>query len=186
MDTPRGVRSVRARSVLRAGIADATDDYPIPHRMIITTCTAEQLLATARRQSWLAGLTPHRARRRQRRYQFWKCIYAREGSADYYLMVADVVTWAKSEGIAVGPGRGSAAGWLVWYLLHITEIDSMQFPMLFERFLDPTRTDLPDIDIDFEDDRRDEVFACAATKYVQEYVANIGTFTSTPISASQR
>jgi DNA polymerase-3 subunit alpha len=101
-------------------------------------------------------------------------------------MVADLVTWAKSEGIAVGPGRGSAAGSLVCYLLHITEIDSMQFPMLFGRFLDPTRTDPPDIDIDFEDDRKDEVFAYAATKYGQEYVANIGTFTSTPISASQR
>lgn len=100
-----------------------------------------------------------------------------EGFADYFLMVADLVKEAKRLGIAVGPGRGSSAGSLVCYLLRITEIDSMQFPMLFERFLDPTRTDPPDIDIDFEDDRRSKVFDYAVKKYGSEYVANIGTFT---------
>lgn len=105
-------------------------------------------------------------------------ICAREGFVDYFLMVSDLVRWAKTTmNIAVGPGRGSSAGSLVCYLLQITEIDSMQFPMLFERFLDPTRTDPPDIDIDFEDDRVDEVFDYAARKYGTDRVAKIGTFT---------
>lgn len=107
----------------------------------------------------------------------FQTICDREGFADYFLIVADIVQWAKDQGIAVGPGRGSSAGSLVCYLLRITEIDSLQYPMLFERFLDPTRTDPPDIDIDFEDTRRDEVFAYATTKYGQDRVANIGTFT---------
>ena len=107
----------------------------------------------------------------------FETICAREGFIDYFLMVSDLVRWAKQQGIAVGPGRGSSAGSLVCYLLRITEIDSMQFPMLFERFLDPTRTDPPDIDIDFEDERRGEVFDYAATKYGGDFVANIGTFT---------
>jgi DNA polymerase-3 subunit alpha len=106
----------------------------------------------------------------------YETICAREGFADYFLIVADLVVWAKSQGIAVGPGRGSAAGSLVCYLLRITEIDSMQFPMLFERFLDPTRTDPPDIDLDFEDERRDEVFDYAARKYGSDRVANIANF----------
>lgn len=96
---------------------------------------------------------------------------------DYFLMVSDLVRYAKDSGIAVGPGRGSSAASLVCYLLRITEIDPMRYPMLFERFLDPTRLDEPDIDIDFEDDRRDEVFTYAATKYGNARVSNIGTFT---------
>lgn len=96
---------------------------------------------------------------------------------DYFLMVSDLVRYAKDSGIAVGPGRGSSAASLVCYLLRITEIDPMRYPMLFERFLDPTRLDEPDIDIDFEDDRRGEVFDYAARKYGQTRVSNIGTFT---------
>lgn len=96
---------------------------------------------------------------------------------DYFLMVSDIIRWAKREGIAVGPGRGSAAGSLVCYLLRITEVNPMLYPMLFERFMDPTRTDEPDIDIDFEDSRRDEVFDYATRKYGKEFVANIGTTT---------
>lgn len=96
---------------------------------------------------------------------------------DYFLIVSDLIRWAKRNGIGVGPGRGSSAASLACYLLQITEIDPMQFPMLFERFLDPTRTDPPDIDIDFEDERREEVFAYAASKYGHDKVANIGSFT---------
>lgn len=94
---------------------------------------------------------------------------------DYFLIVSDLVRYAKDSGIAVGPGRGSSVGSLICYLLRITEIDSLQFPVLFERFLDPTRTDPPDIDVDFDDSRRDELFEYAEDKY--KYVANIGTYT---------
>lgn len=92
---------------------------------------------------------------------------------DYFLMVSDIVRWAKRNQIGVGPGRGSGSSSLICYLLRITEIDPLDFPMLFERFLDPTRTDWPDLDIDFESERRDEVFAYAARKYGQEHCGNI-------------
>jgi len=99
------------------------------------------------------------------------------GYIDYFLMVSDLVRWAKDNGILVGPGRGSAAGSLCCWLLRITEIDPLLYPMLFERFLDPTRTDPPDIDIDFEDERRWEVIQYAQEKYGYDRVANILTFT---------
>ncbi len=94
---------------------------------------------------------------------------------DYFLVVSDAVRWAKSQGIPVGPARGSAAASLVCYLLRITEVNPLRFPtMLFERFMDPGRTDLPDIDLDFSDDRRDEVRQYLVRKYGADRVANIG------------
>jgi len=98
------------------------------------------------------------------------------GYVDYFLMVSDLVRWAKDQGIAVGPGRGSAAGSLCCYLLRITELDPLQYPMLFERFISPDRPDLPDIDIDFEDERRAEVVRYAQEKYGMDRVANILNF----------
>ena len=94
---------------------------------------------------------------------------------DYFLMLSDAVRFAKDSGIPVGPARGSAAASLVLYLLRITEVDPMQFPtMVFERFLDPARTDLPDVDLDFADDRRDEVREYLVRRYGADRVANIG------------
>jgi DNA polymerase-3 subunit alpha len=95
----------------------------------------------------------------------------------YFLMVSDIVRWAKDNGIAVGPGRGSSAASVVCWFLRITEPDPLDFPLTdFSRFIDPTRSDLPDIDVDFEDDRRFEVRAYAEQKYGQAYVGNIGNF----------
>jgi DNA polymerase-3 subunit alpha len=94
---------------------------------------------------------------------------------DYFLMLSDAVRYAKDRGIVVGPARGSAAASLVCYLLRITEVDPLQFPtMVFERFLDPARTDLPDVDLDFADDRRDEVREYLVGRYGADRVANIG------------
>ena len=98
------------------------------------------------------------------------------GFIDYFLMVSDLVRWAKDQGILVGPGRGSAAGALLCYLLRITEIDPLQYPMLFERFISADRPDLPDVDIDFEDERRGEVIQYAQEKYGYNKVANILNF----------
>lgn len=96
----------------------------------------------------------------------------------YFLMVSDIVRWAKDHGIAVGPGRGSSAASVVCWLLRITEPDPLDFPLTdFSRFIDPTREDLPDIDVDFEDERRFEVRAYTEAKYGKAYVGNIGTFT---------
>ncbi len=99
-----------------------------------------------------------------------------KGYATYFLIVQDFVNWAKSHGIAVGPGRGSAAGSLVSYILNVTGIDPLYFNLPFERFLNPFRPTPPDIDLDFADDRRDEVIAYVTEKYGRDKVAQIITF----------
>lgn len=98
------------------------------------------------------------------------------GFASYFLIVQDFVNFAKKSGIVVGPGRGSAAGSLVSYLLNITNIDPLKYNLLFERFLNPSRIEMPDIDLDFADTRRDEVIEYVAQKYGKDHVAQIITF----------
>lgn len=95
---------------------------------------------------------------------------------DYFLIVWDYVKYAKSHGILVGPGRGSAAGSLVAYVLGITNCDPIEYQLLFERFLNEERVSMPDIDIDFQDDRREEVVKYVVEKYGHEHVAGIVTF----------
>lgn len=96
--------------------------------------------------------------------------------APYFLIVADFVDYARRQGIPVGPGRGSAAGSLLAYCLGITQVDPLKLGLLFERFLNPERVSLPDIDIDFCMRRRDEVLAYVAEKYGADHIAQIGTF----------
>jgi len=103
-------------------------------------------------------------------------VIKKTGFASYFLIVQDFVNWAKSTGIVVGPGRGSAAGSLVAYLLNITEIDPLKYNLLFERFLNPERIQMPDIDMDFADTRRDEVVDYLRNKYGENRVAQIITF----------
>ena len=98
------------------------------------------------------------------------------GFAGYFLVVWDFIHYARTQGIAVGPGRGSSAGSLVAYCLGITNIDPMRYGLLFERFLNPERISMPDMDIDFADDRRDEVIRYVADKYGRDRVAHIITF----------
>ena len=98
------------------------------------------------------------------------------GFTDYILIVRDYVTYAKTHGIAVGPGRGSGAGSLVNYLIGITDVDPLRFDLLFERFLNPERVSMPDIDVDFCYERRDEVLRYVSERYGAEHVAQIVTF----------
>ena len=98
------------------------------------------------------------------------------GFTDYFLIVSDFVRYAKSVGIPVGPGRGSAAGSMVSYTLHITDLDPMQYSLYFERFLNPERISMPDIDMDFGDTRRGEVVDYVREKYGEDRVAQIVTF----------
>ncbi len=98
------------------------------------------------------------------------------GYVDYFLIVADFVSFARGAGIPVGPGRGSAAGAMVSYCLHITDIDPPKYGLYFERFLNPERVSMPDIDMDFGDTRRDEVVAYVKRKYGDDRVAQIVTF----------
>jgi len=111
----------------------------------------------------------------------YKSRYAREiklihdkGFVDYFLMIADIIEWAKKR-MFVGPARGSSAGSLVAYLMGIVEVDPLEHDLLFERFIDVNRTDLPDVDIDFPDERRDLVFDYIIQKYGKDHVARIGT-----------
>ncbi len=103
-------------------------------------------------------------------------IIEKMGFAGYFLVVWDFIHYARQQGIAVGPGRGSSAGSLVAYCLGITNIDPLRYGLLFERFLNPERISMPDMDIDFSDDRRDEIIRYVADKYGRDRVAHIITF----------
>src|SRR5207245_3061689 len=94
----------------------------------------------------------------------------------YFLIVADFIQWAKSQGIPVGPGRGSGAGSLVAYALTITDLDPMRFGLLFERFLNPERVSMPDFDIDFCVDGRERVIRYVQQRYGETQVGQIITF----------
>ena len=103
-------------------------------------------------------------------------IIVQMGFAGYFLIVADFIQWAKAEGIPVGPGRGSGAGSVVSWALTITDLDPLRWGLLFERFLNPERVSMPDFDIDFCQDRRDEVIRYVQDKYGHDRVAQIITF----------
>ena len=98
------------------------------------------------------------------------------GFPGYFLVVADFIAWARAQGIRVGPGRGSAAGSIVAYALGITELDPIKHGLIFERFLNPERISMPDIDVDFDDRRRGEVIRYVSEKYGDDRVAQIVTF----------
>ncbi len=112
----------------------------------------------------------------QERVDYELSIITKKKYETYFLVVSDFVNWAKDNGIAVGPGRGSAAGSVVSYALRITDADPFFFNLPFERFLNPLRPSAPDIDLDFADTRRDEVIAYVTNRYGKEKVAQIITF----------
>ena len=98
------------------------------------------------------------------------------GYEGYFLIVQDFINWGKSKGIVFGPGRGSAAGSIIAYALNITALDPLKSGLVFERFLNPDRISMPDIDVDIQDTRRDEVIEYCAKKYGEDHVSNIATF----------
>ena len=115
--------------------------------------------------------TPYRER-----LAFELDVIVRMGFAGYFLIVADFIQWAKRQGIPVGPGRGSGAGSVVAWALSITDLDPLRHGLLFERFLNPERVSMPDFDIDFCQDRRDEVIRYVQQRYGRDRVAQIITF----------
>jgi len=118
----------------------------------------------------------HTAEDYHERLAFELGVIGRMKYAGYFLIVADFIQWAKGQGIPVGPGRGSGAGSLVAYALTITDLDPIRFGLLFERFLNPERISMPDFDVDFCQDRRDEVIRYVQAKYGRDQVAQIITF----------
>jgi DNA polymerase-3 subunit alpha len=118
------------------------------------------------------------------RHEF--AVIKHKGFAGYFLVVQDFIHWAKANGIGVGPGRGSAAGSIISYALRITSLDPLEHGLLFERFLSPDRSDMPDIDIDFDDERRGEVIDYVREKYGEDKVAQIITFSTMKARAAVR
>ncbi len=158
----------------------------LPHYPLPTGITADQEL-TKLSEAGLRRRYGHSlpaAARERLAYELG--VIQKTGFASYFLIVADFVNEAKRRGILVGPGRGSAAGSLVSYLTNITNIDPLQYDLLFERFLNPQRVSMPDIDLDFADDRRDEVIAYVREKYGADHVAQIITFGTMAARAAVR
>lgn len=152
--------------------------FPLP----LDYSTSKELIWDWLREGWSyrEGMNPH-LRKRTTAYRdrlFYEMGHIEDKDfPDYFLMLSYLVRWAKERGIVVGPARGSAAASLACYLLRITEIDPMQFPtMMFERFIDATREDLPDVDLDFQDDRRHEVVEEAMRMFGRENVGQIANF----------
>ncbi len=121
-----------------------------------------------------------------KRLEYELSVINKMGYADYFLFVWDFVKYAKHQEILVGPGRGSAAGSLVAYVLGITDIDPLKYDLLFERFLNPERVSMPDIDLDFPDNKRDEIIKYVHQKYGEKCVAQIITFNKYLIKNSIR
>lgn len=133
------------------------------------------------------GNPPAEERKRlEERLNYELEVIERMGFSDYFLIVWDFIAYAHRQGIAVGPGRGSSAGSLVAYTLRITDVDPIKYKLLFERFLNPERVTMPDIDIDFSDERRDEVIEYVVRKYGEDHVAQIITFGTMAARAAVR
>ncbi|MBQ5832549.1 MAG: DNA polymerase III subunit alpha, partial [Selenomonadales bacterium] len=122
----------------------------------------------------------------EERIEYELSVISKMGYSEYYLIVWDFVHYSKNHGISVGPGRGSGAGSIVAYLVGITDIDSIKFSLLFERFLNPERVSMPDFDIDFCYERRDEAIAYVRGKYGEDHTAQIVTFGTLAARAAVR
>lgn len=145
--------------------------------------SSEELIWKWLRQGWVYRTKANKRMLQHKkeyteRLKYEMSLIVEKDYVDYFLMLSDAVRWCKESGIPVGPARGSAAASLACYLLRITEIDPMPFPnMLFERFIDINRFDLPDVDLDFDDERREELTVHMTELYGEDHVAKIGTYT---------
>ncbi len=157
-------------------------DFPIPEGMTLAEFfIAESHKGLDERLDFLFGHLPKEAFDEKyteyyERIKFELDIILQMGFPGYFLIVADFIQWAKNQQIPVGPGRGSGAGSLVAYALKITDLDPIEYELLFERFLNPERVSMPDFDIDFCMDRRDEVIDYVAQHYGRDHVSQIVTF----------
>ncbi len=158
-------------------------DFPVPAGMTLGELMANESkkgLEERLRQNPAAGNGTDEENRRvyYERLDTELKVITEMGFPGYFMIVADFIQWAKNEHIPVGPGRGSGAGSLVAYALKITDLDPIEFDLLFERFLNPERVSMPDFDIDFCMDRRDEVIDYVARHYGRDHVAQIITYGS--------
>ena len=147
-------------------------EFPLPAGETDTTAYLHKLTKEGLKKFY----APEMMEQAQKRLDYELSVIEKTGFGDYFLIVSDIVRWAKNAGIGVGPGRGSAAGSIVAYVLEITALDPLAYNLIFERFLNPDRISMPDIDLDFGDDRRGEVIDYIKQRYGDDHVAQIITF----------
>jgi DNA polymerase-3 subunit alpha len=156
--------------------------FPLPERFTDDTAYLTHLTIEGAKQRWGNELPPHIIERLDYEIK----VISEMGFSSYFLIVWDLIKHAKDNKIRVGPGRGSAAGCAVAYCLRITDLDPIKYDLLFERFLNPSRISMPDIDMDFDDRFRDEMIRYAAEKYGRDHVAQIVTFSTIKARAAVR
>ncbi len=157
-------------------------NFPIPEGFDDGDSYLRHLTMEGAKQRWGATLDD----RTVERLAFELQVIAQMGFSSYFLIVWDLIRHARDSGIRVGPGRGSAAGCAVAYSLRITDLDPIEYDLLFERFLNPSRISMPDIDMDFDSRYRDEMIRYAAEKYGRDHVAQIVTFSQIKARAAVR
>ena len=158
----------------------------LPHFDVPNGLTADEYLAELCEKGLDRRFGDTVAPEHRKRLEYELGVIKTTGFASYFLIVADFVNWAKEHGVVVGPGRGSAAGSFVAYLTGITNLDPITYDLLFERFLNPERISMPDVDMDFADDRRDDVLDYVRGKYGADHVAQIITFGTMAAKAAIR
>ncbi len=158
----------------------------LPHYPLPKGVTPDQALSKLCESRLSEKYSTEKQAEAKERLDYELGVISKTGFASYFMIVADFVNEAKKRGILVGPGRGSAAGSIVSYLTNITGLDPLRYNLLFERFLNPERVSMPDIDLDFADDRRDEIIDYVREKYGCDHVAQIITFGTMAARAAVR
>ncbi len=175
-DTPEAIENTM-KIAERCKVTLPIGEIHMPHYELPEGITAPQQLRTLCEEGIPKRYsTPEDILKAQKRLDYELEVIGKTGYESYFLIVQDFVNWSREHGIMVGPGRGSAAGSIVAYLTGITGIDPIKYDLLFERFLNPDRVSMPDIDLDFADVRRDEVLGYVESKYGKRHVAQIITF----------
>ena len=175
-------RAALLQRAKETGVFDAASDYAFLKDAALSNEDREQRIVEIQLLRDLAYAGAHRRFGEKlpdevvERLEYELGVISGAGYAGYHLIVQDFIAWARSQGIPVGPGRGSAAGSLVCYCLGITNLDPLKYDLLFERFLNPARVSMPDIDVDFDYERRGEVIEYVRQKYGRDAVCQIVTF----------
>jgi DNA polymerase-3 subunit alpha len=161
--------------------------FPVPEKHTLESWIGNQARAGLERRLAESGMAEgHPREDYEARLETELDVIGKMGFAGYFLIVADFIGWAKAQDIPVGPGRGSGAGSVVAWSLRVTDLDPLRFGLLFERFLNPERVSMPDFDVDFCMERRDEVIAYVAQKYGRDQVSQIITYGSMAAKAVLR
>ncbi len=174
-DLPEAIANTQ-EIVKKCNVEIKLGETQLPHFEVPEGYTAKSYLRKLTNQGLKEKFGNKVTEEQKKRLEYELSVIEKMGFPSYFLIVQDFVMWAKKEGIVVGPGRGSAAGSFVSYLLDITTLDPIKYELFFERFLNPERISMPDIDMDFADDRRGEVLDYVRRKYGDDHVAQIITF----------